>query len=458
MGSLSKLRKLSNVDRISDLPDSLLLHILSFLPVKSAALTSSLSKRWLHLFMSLPILDFDDDDFSQKPTTFTKFVDYMLMTRTDNVILERFSLNCGAHVDADHVDSWLWRPVKYYSVQVIKLYLAFTEPYKLPTEVYTCTTLQVLSLSWNILIDVPEILSLPRLSILELCEVTLSSSHSFEKLLLNCPVLEQLLIQDCACRAGNRVNIFGNALKTLRLQQGVELEFLIDAPAVVHLYVDISEAVEIKTQMLFLETATIDGYPQNELGSVHTDGVFRLLGMISHVRRLTLTSNTIVALSRASACTFPTFHNLTDLKLLIDGGAGPAASWSLLPKILASSPILANLVFPHGLARDFYANRKLSRFSFIPPETVPECLSFHLKNIEIGDFRGIAEEFITIQYLLKHGRVLNMMSIDCSHLWLKEMTLGVKRKPHRSLILSEMKEKLSEFPRCSTSCKLDLSP
>ncbi|KAL8154981.1 hypothetical protein AgCh_000373 [Apium graveolens] len=467
MAVLSKLEKLSKIDRISDLPDPLLLHILSFLPVKSAASTCSLSKRWQHLYMSLPNLDFHDDDFRENPTNFIKSVDYMLMARENNVILNRFSLSCqGDDVDADHVDAWLWRPLRYYNVQVLKLSLAFSSPYKLPTHVYICTTLQVLSLNWNIIIDVPQIFSLPRLNVLELCDVTFSSTESFDKLLINCPVLENLVIRDCACLTGNHVKIFGNALKTLRLQysadfeQEVELEFLIDAPAVVNLYVDRSEAVEIKTQMLLLVTATIDGYPnaQCHVSSVQTDRLFRFLGMISHVRRLTLTSDIIVAIKRAAVCKVPTFHNLTDLQLLFDGVAAPAAGWSLLPKILASSPILVNLVFPHGLARDFYAERRLSLLAFIPPKTVPECLISSLKSIEIRDFRGIAEEFVIIQYLLKHGRVLNRMSIDCSHLWLKEMTVGVKRKRHRPLILSEIKKKLSEVPRCSTSCKLDLSP
>ncbi|AES81605.2 putative F-box domain-containing protein [Medicago truncatula] len=58
-----RLRKSSKVDRISDLPDSILSHILYFLPTKLAATTSVLSKRWKRLWLSVLSLDFDSSGF-----------------------------------------------------------------------------------------------------------------------------------------------------------------------------------------------------------------------------------------------------------------------------------------------------------------------------------------------------------------------------------------------------------
>ncbi|KAI3853388.1 hypothetical protein MKW92_029935, partial [Papaver armeniacum] len=45
-------------DYISNLPDALIHHILSFLPTKSAMSTSILSKRWKYVAISIPVLDF----------------------------------------------------------------------------------------------------------------------------------------------------------------------------------------------------------------------------------------------------------------------------------------------------------------------------------------------------------------------------------------------------------------
>ncbi|XP_056158387.1 putative F-box/FBD/LRR-repeat protein At4g03220 isoform X1 [Syzygium oleosum] len=52
--------------QISDLPDDVLCHILSFLPIKSVARTSLVSKRWAALWRSLPDLDFTTIESSDR--------------------------------------------------------------------------------------------------------------------------------------------------------------------------------------------------------------------------------------------------------------------------------------------------------------------------------------------------------------------------------------------------------
>ncbi|XP_030969760.1 putative F-box/FBD/LRR-repeat protein At3g59240 [Quercus lobata] len=55
--------KIDMMDRISDLPELILHHILSFLPRKEVSKTCLLSKEWNCVWASFPILDFDRDEF-----------------------------------------------------------------------------------------------------------------------------------------------------------------------------------------------------------------------------------------------------------------------------------------------------------------------------------------------------------------------------------------------------------
>ena len=55
--------KIDMMDRISNLPEFNLHHILSFLPRKEASKTCLLSKEWNCVWSSFPILDFDQDEF-----------------------------------------------------------------------------------------------------------------------------------------------------------------------------------------------------------------------------------------------------------------------------------------------------------------------------------------------------------------------------------------------------------
>ncbi|MFS7888401.1 putative F-box domain, leucine-rich repeat domain superfamily, F-box-like domain superfamily [Helianthus anomalus] len=78
-------------DRLSGLPDDLLLKILSFVGLKDVIGTSVLSSRWRYLSTSIPRLIFSSHDFSTMDKL-SDFVTHVLSRRNDQVRLSSFKL------------------------------------------------------------------------------------------------------------------------------------------------------------------------------------------------------------------------------------------------------------------------------------------------------------------------------------------------------------------------------
>lgn len=96
----------SDPDRISALPDELLLHVMYFLTLQEAAQTSPLSRRWQNLWASLMWLNFDAAKFSSMGT-YREFVNNALLIRSSlpvPVPLDAFWISAECDNSDDSLD------------------------------------------------------------------------------------------------------------------------------------------------------------------------------------------------------------------------------------------------------------------------------------------------------------------------------------------------------------------
>ncbi|PHT56133.1 hypothetical protein CQW23_04619 [Capsicum baccatum] len=146
-----KRRKMDNKpDRLSALPDHLLLHILSSFEMKDVIRTGVLSKRWRLLWTSAHNLSFTHSPESNRDVTeFIKSVDDTLILSKPSK-LNKFSVEFFYIDDqfVDHVNRWMTF-VTIKSVEVLDLNLmgGFDEGYSLPQLMYSNVCLRKLKLS-----------------------------------------------------------------------------------------------------------------------------------------------------------------------------------------------------------------------------------------------------------------------------------------------------------------------
>ena len=157
------------VDRISSLPESLLCHILSFLPTKDSIATSILSTRWKLLWTLVPKLDLDsdkistselsldddDDDVEDAREILFAHVVSSVLAKQECGELQTFRLEWHFGWDGSHLDAWL-RTAAARKVKELNLDI-FTDRkdnLKLPPSFFSCRTLVVLKLTGTIDIDI----------------------------------------------------------------------------------------------------------------------------------------------------------------------------------------------------------------------------------------------------------------------------------------------------------------
>ncbi|XP_004292758.1 PREDICTED: FBD-associated F-box protein At4g10400-like [Fragaria vesca subsp. vesca] len=351
-------------DRISELPDEILCHILSFLPTIHAVRTTVLSTRWNNLWFSVPSLDFDQTDFRGLGgwRALRKFIDRMLSVRNSSHI-EKFHLLCCSF-GFEYKDFCLFEPWTF-------------------------------TLSRN---DIFE---------LDFCIV---ADHHLRKLELKLSekvfIYETNLVQEVVSQRSIAQGCFPSNLKSLSDLMG----FLCINSAEVE--EDMSINGSFGKQPFF-------SY-HNCMPSLKTLSTRFAIRDDEEPSTIALNApnleNLIIEVPcDLVACSLPVFENLKQLKLF------QLSSLVWLTEFLRRSPNLEcrALDTSHPKWKDadymqgFLNERYVQGFApFNPQLIVPDCLSSHLKTISWSSFMEDKEEWEAIRYLLKHGEVLSNFTVS----------------------------------------------
>ncbi|KAL0793751.1 hypothetical protein Bca101_065128 [Brassica carinata] len=427
------------MDRLSHLPDDLLIKILSFVPTKDSVSMSILSKRWLSLWTLVPRLIFDDyseedsdeddEEGNEKnhhgTSSLSQFVSGTLLLHKAPA-LETFHLNSCSECSASQIGLWVRIAVDRF-VRDLKISFYYDHGLvSLPSRLFRCETLESLELNRVILLDVPSSqFSFRSLVKLRLLSVVYSDDESFSRLISNCPVLEDLVVETCP--------------------QDNVATFTVDLPSL---------------QSLFVGNTVRESPPDDHMFVIHSQSLKRL-NIVDYFGELNLIGNFHELLEANlqsmsyHANVLESFSFVRRLRVcLADEARYPRGTvlfqlvrlelcscddcWTnMFVSLLQHSPKLQalKLVQDHGM-------RMYRKVRWIQPRHVPECLLLHLKTFEWRDYEGTEVEKEVAVYVLNNAKRLVTATI-----YPFSVSLVRKRK---------MFEEVEMATRSSRACELTM--
>ncbi|XP_020871658.1 putative FBD-associated F-box protein At5g56410 [Arabidopsis lyrata subsp. lyrata] len=395
--------------------DELLVKILSFLPTKVAVSTSILSKQWKFLWMRVPKLEYDDISLYNRNMLSREgdsITDSLLLAKSLRMLLF-IDKNLPLHSSPVIESLCLTFYTTLFQPEDIKLWVEIAVsrcaqelsvnfyPFKgkrnalLPSSLYTCKSLVTLKLRNNILVDVPHVFCLPSLKTLHLQHVIYADEESLQRLLSNCSVLEDLVVERSPFDNVRKFAVIIPSLLSLSFEISDLCSsegYVIDTPSLKYF-----KATDISTRSSCLTV----NMPKLEEADIITAGhnIKKLLKCVTSVKRLSLLiQNNMTEVVTGVYGDDIVFDELKDLKFSIYN-----AYWSkLLYWLLKASPKLRNLKFKEQFSRD--GMDRLGCWNQLT--SVPQCLWSSLQTFKwLGNHDSIEGKALATYILRKSCRL-----------------------------------------------------
>lgn len=437
--------QIDSCDYISDLPDNILHHILSFLAIKDLIRTSFISRRWRCLWTSVPTLDFDGLVFSPK-IKFANFVDSVLHRR-DICSIEKFRLRFALYYCTnDRVQSWI-RAAISHNVAELSVSSYSLHSFLLPNHIFTCTSLTVLTLNLNhSTLSLPSAIHLPSLKTLLLSSLIFDNDN-LSQLFSSSPILETVHIEGCLLSDIAMFHISSTSLQRLiisGLSEDLSLyngknarkiriftPNLLSIEYTAHLIWNVS--LENLTSLI---TASIDLNIDSVYQRCDHHGVNLLKG-VANAEVLKLSSASIKFLSATPTLSLMGLPKFSKLKHLEVSLAVSRKNVTVLVCFLHISPTLEVLWVELSRGHLFEEN--------VPSSLQDsQCEVGQLKIVKIRGFHGGKQEIAFVNYLSEHACKLERMAIIFSKLFCANSERQMK-----------IKENILTHPRGSKNSAID---
>ncbi|CAG7880008.1 unnamed protein product [Brassica rapa] len=401
------------MDRISQLPDELLLKILAMLPtMKDVVDTMLLSKRWQLLWMMVPRIKYKDTYKNPKYGSFSLFVDRSFF-RHEAPVIEALHFKLGSICGSEDIQAWMRSADKRCCVRelTIKIYTD-TDSVLLPWSLYRggCSMLVTLNIRNAVLVDdLEQPISFPFLRTLSLESMKYPSGEFVKKLLSNCHVLENLVVEQCEADNATIFTVIVPSLKSLVLKTlenklGNDAHgFVIDAPSLENFDIfHFSGFCTFESNMSKIVEAKL---------VLNTWKLWKKLGSIASFKRLYLCLPSLNVIYKFICDMYPAgsvFSSLVHLKICTC-----ETEWvNVLMCVLKDSPSLRAL----KLHQCHFLRSKEPRPCWNPawnePSSVPECLLSSIETFEWVKYEGAEEEKEVVAFVFRSAKCLKKATIN----------------------------------------------
>ncbi|KAK7280974.1 hypothetical protein RIF29_08583 [Crotalaria pallida] len=396
-------------DIISNVPDCIIGHILSYLPTKDAVRTIILSKTWESKWTHITNLNIDDVLISERTREnrerFINFVNRVFQNLSSKRI-HTFTLNLSrlftrkenpCYFLPEWINSALELEVQNLCVEYIT-----NKRYNLSISLLPSTSLVHLDLNVYCNIILSSSNYFRNLKVLKLCKIRFVGDHlsNQEDMVLNFPVLELLYVKDCSWLNVKNIIIEAPVLEKMTLLFEIEYNIEPWSPTFKVLSIRLHTFCYSGNLVGDIILSNPLSIVQAWINVTRSVKACKFLQQFREVNFLKLSSSTIQGLCRDKdyASTLPMFQSLIHLELELSSSF---LYEKILLNLLSKSPILKNL--------EILFDKHESDKNLLTSKNLPHCFLSSLKDVTIRAYYWCANNLSLTKYILENTEVLEKL-------------------------------------------------